>query len=122
MAEQTYELYISSSTGAQIDNAVAKVAGMEETLSGTAAKIPSSAAVKNYVDNKSVDTESTLSGDAAKVPSSKAVKDVTDTLLPKSDATFLTNKTNTYYTVFNEDNTTEEDKDQKEDQKEKENK
>ena len=106
MAEQTYELYISSATGAQIDNAVAKVAGMEETLSGTAATIPSSAAVKNYVDNKSVDTESTLSGDAAKVPSSKAVKDVTDTLLPKTDATFLTSKTNTYYTVFNEENTT----------------
>ena len=106
MAEQTFELYIGSATGTQIDNAAAKVAGMEETLSGTAATIPSSAAVKNYVDNKSVDTESTLSGDAAKVPSSKAVKNVTDTLLPKSDATFLTSKTKTYYTVFNEENTT----------------
>lgn len=106
MAEQTYELYIGSATGAQIDNAVAKVTGMEETLSGTAGTIPSSAAVKNYVDGKSVDTESTLSGDAAKVPSSKAVKDVTDTLLPKSDATFLTDKAKNYYTVFNEENTT----------------
>ena len=106
MAEQTFELYIGSGTGAQVDAAVSKVAAMEETLSGTAATIPSSAAVKNYVDNKSVDTESTLSGDAAKIPSSKAVKDVTDTLLPKSDATFLTSKTKTYYTVFNEENTT----------------
>lgn len=106
MADQTFELYIGSATGTQIDNAIAKVAGMEETLSGTAATIPSSAAVKNYVDGKSVDTESTLSGNASKIPSSKAVKDVTDTLLPKTDATFLTSKTKTYYTVFNEDNTT----------------
>lgn len=106
MAEQTYELYIGSATGTQIDAAVSKVAGMEETLSGTAATIPSSAAVKNYVDGKSVDTESTLSGNASKIPSSKAVKDVTDTLLQKTDATFLTSKTKTYYTVFNEDNTT----------------
>ena len=106
MADQTFELYPSSATGTQIDNAAAKVAAMEETLSGTAATIPSSAAVKNYVDGKSVDTESTLSGNASKIPSSKAVKDVTDTLLPKSDATFLTNKTKTYYTVFNEENTT----------------
>ena len=106
MADQTFELYIGSATGAQIDAAASKVAAMEETLSGTAATIPSSAAVKNYVDNKSVDTESTLSGNAAKVPSSKAVKDVTDTLLSKTNATFLTSKTKTYYTVFNEDNTT----------------
>jgi hypothetical protein len=106
MAEQTFELYIGSATGTQIDNAVTKVAGMEETLSGTAATIPSSAAVKNYVDGKSIDTESTLSGNASKIPSSKAVKDVTDTLLPKSDATFLTDKTKNYYTVFNEENTT----------------
>ena len=106
MAEQTYELYIGSATGAQIDAAASKVAGMEETLSGTAGTIPSSAAVKDYVDGKSVDTESTLSGNASKIPSSKAVKDVTDTLLPKSDATFLTSKTKTYYTVFNEENTT----------------
>ena len=106
MAEQTVELYTSSATGTQIDNAAAKVAGMEETLSGTAGTIPSSAAVKSYVDGKSVDTESTLSGNASKIPSSKAVKDVTDTLLPKSDATFLTSKTKNYYTVFNEENTT----------------
>lgn len=53
MAEQTFELYIGSGTGTQIDNAAAKVAAMEETLSGTAATIPSSAAVKNYVDSKS---------------------------------------------------------------------
>jgi len=106
MAEQTVELYIGSATGTQIDNAAAKVAAMEETLSGTAGTIPSSAAVKNYVDGKSVDTESTLSGNASKIPSSKAVKDVTDTLLPKSDATFLTSKTKAYYTVFNEENTT----------------
>jgi len=106
MAEQTVELYTGSATGKQIDNAAAKVAAMEETLSGTAATIPSSAAVKNYVDGKSVDTESTLSGNASKIPSSKAVKDVTDTLLPKSDATFLTSKTKVYYTVFNEENTT----------------
>lgn len=106
VADQTFELYAGSVTGAQIDAAVTKVANMEETLSGTAATIPSSAAVKNYVDGKSVDTESTLSGNASKIPSSKAVKDVTDTLLPKSDATFLTSKTKTYYTVFNEENTT----------------
>lgn len=106
MADQTFELYTGSATGTQIDNAAAKVAAMEETLSGTAATIPSSAAVKNYVDSKSVDTESTLSGNASKIPSSKAVKDVTDTLLPKSDATFLTSKTRAYYTVFNEENTT----------------
>lgn len=106
MAEQTVELYTGSATGTQIDNAAAKVAAMEETLSGTAGTIPSSAAVKNYVDGKSVDTESTLSGNASKIPSSKAVKDVTDTLLPKSDATFLTSKARTYYTVFNEESTT----------------
>ena len=106
MADQTFELYTGSATGTQIDNAAAKVAAMEETLSGTAGTIPSSAAVKSYVDGKSVDTESTLSGNASKIPSSKAVKDVTDTLLPKSDATFLTSKTRTYYTVFNEENTT----------------
>ena len=52
MAEQTFELYIGSATGAQVDAAVSKVAAMEETLSGTAATIPSSAAVKSYVDGK----------------------------------------------------------------------
>lgn len=104
--EQIFDPYFSTATGTQINNAAAKVAAMEETLSGTAGTIPSSAAVKNYVDGKSVDTESTLSGNASKIPSSKAVKDVTDTLLPKSDATFLTSKTKTYYTVFNEENTT----------------
>ncbi len=50
MAEQTYELYIGSATGAQIDNAAAKVAAMEETLSGTAGVIPSSKAVKDAID------------------------------------------------------------------------
>ena len=58
MAEQTVELYTGSATGKQIDNAAAKVAAMEETLSGTAGTIPSSAAVKNYVDGKSVDISS----------------------------------------------------------------
>ena len=105
MAEQTYELYIGSATGAQIDAAASKVAAMEETLSGTAATIPSSAAVKNYVDGKAVDTESTLSGNASKIPSSKAVKDVTDTLLSKTDSIATSDKTKKYYIVFNEDNT-----------------
>lgn len=104
--EQIFDPFFSTATGTQINTAAEKVANMEETLSGTAGMIPSSAAVKNYVDGKSVDTESTLSGNASKIPSSKAVKDVTDTLLPKSDATFLTSKAKTYYTVFNEDNTT----------------
>jgi hypothetical protein len=56
--------YISNKTGTQLDAAIGKVLNIEETLSGTAATIPSSAAVKNYVDSKTVDTESTLSGDA----------------------------------------------------------
>lgn len=104
--EQIFDPFFSTATGTQINTAAEKVANMEETLSGTAGTIPSSAAVKNYVDGKSVDTESTLSGNASKIPSSKAVKDVTDTLLPKSNATFLTNKAKIYYTVFNEENTT----------------
>jgi hypothetical protein len=87
MAEQTFELYIGSATGTQIDNAAAKVAAMEETLSGTAGTIPSSAAVKNYVDGKSVDTESTLSGNASKIPSSKAVKDAIDAATLETDST-----------------------------------
>lgn len=53
--EQIFDPYLSVATGTQIDAVVAKVAAMEEALSGTAATIPSSAAVKNYVDNKSVD-------------------------------------------------------------------
>ena len=72
MAEKKY---ISNKTGTELDAAIGKVLNIEETLSGTAATIPSSAAVKNYVDNKSVDTESTLSGDADKIPTSKAVSD-----------------------------------------------
>ena len=62
--EQIFDPYFSAATGTQINNAAAKVATMEETLSGTAGTIPSSAAVKNYVDGKLVDTESALSGNA----------------------------------------------------------
>lgn len=52
MAEQTVELYTGSATGAQIDNAAAKVAAMEENLSGTAGTIPSSAAVQTAINAK----------------------------------------------------------------------
>ena len=55
MAEKKY---ISNKTGTELDAAIGKVLNIEETLSGTAATIPSSAAVKNYVDGI------TLSGDA----------------------------------------------------------
>lgn len=47
MAEKKY---ISNKTGIELDAAIGKVLNIEETLSGTAATIPSSAAVKNYVD------------------------------------------------------------------------
>lgn len=50
MADQTFELYTGSAAGTQIDNAAAKVAAMEETLSGTAGVIPSSKAVKDAID------------------------------------------------------------------------
>lgn len=50
MAEQ--KKYISNKTGIELDAAIGKVLNIEETLSGTAATIPSSKAVKNYVDSK----------------------------------------------------------------------
>jgi hypothetical protein len=84
MAEKKY---ISNKTGIELDAAIGKVLNMEETLSGTEATIPSSKAVKNYVDSKSVDTESTLSGNASKIPSSKAVKDAIDAATLETDST-----------------------------------
>ena len=73
MAEQTFEVYTSSATGTQIDNAAAKVAAMEEALSGTAGTIPSSAAVKNYVDSKSVDYNSVDYNKVDSIPSTNLV-------------------------------------------------
>lgn len=49
-AAQIYDPFLSTATGAQINNAATKVAGMEETLSGTAGVIPSSKAVKDAID------------------------------------------------------------------------
>ena len=49
MAEQKY---ISNKTGTELDAAIGKVLNIEETLSGTAATIPSSAAVKDAIDTE----------------------------------------------------------------------
>lgn len=97
MAEQTYELYIGSATGTQIDNAVAKVAEMEETLTGTAGTIPSSKAVKDAIDAATLETDSTLSESTSKVPTSKAVSDAIANITPE--------KTMRYYTLLTRYNT-----------------
>lgn len=103
MADQTFEVYTSSATGTQIDNAAAKVAAMEETLSGTAGVIPSSKAVKDAIDAATLETDSTLSESTTKVPTSKAVSDaIKDTLskeaivLPSSISLF----TNKDYSIY----------------------